>query len=138
MEDVERRPLRIRIDQITNCVDVLNKYLVRHVDDHYKWAQEPTFTDEFYALVREEFGADYTDDIAEEVREYASRMSGFLRDAFDEFKLGVELDYKNICPHCGAIHCFDFVAYESVLWSCWCKNCNKLVRASDEEERYGV
>lgn len=138
MPQTERRPLRIRVDQITQCTEALNKYMIHNVEDHYAWAQDPTFGPEFSTWCKEVFGDEYTDELLEEVKEYAIRMAGFLRDAFDEFKLGLDIDYKNVCPHCDAIHCFEFIAYDSIHWSCWCKNCAKLVRASDEEETFGV
>ena len=130
--------LDITIKQISMCGELLNIYMVRHVEDHVAWADEPAFTGDFAKCGKEIFGEAWNDHLMEQAKIFACRMAPFLRGSYDEFRMGLLVEHNNICPECDAIHCFKFIAVDAVHWSAWCTNCNKLIACNADDEENGV
>jgi hypothetical protein len=129
-------PLDLTGKEIQMCGDVLSKYLLRHVENHFQWSASPWFGPEFDVIGKEVFAERWCDRVSEGMRKYAERLAVFLHQSYLEFKLGVELEYQNICPHCHSIHTFVYLTADGLTWTVWCENCAKQIAC--EEDNSGV
>jgi len=129
----------IKINQIEQCINVLSKFLLEYVDDHYLWVMEPQFNlSGWHDCGREVFGQEEWHKIHVEVEKFARNMAAHLLGAYPSFVELKNQEYGQKCPHCSSIFTASYFVANGIEWVCVCTNCKKIIVLEDDFDVFGV